>query len=239
MSKILARVDAAFVVVSFFGPVPIELDEYYPISQSVIPEALDAEVKDKINRMMERHAHQHGYPLAVIWDGEETLRFLEDIVGGGPKDFDLDLLRCRAVLDMQFGRGAGDILDGKKVEMIKSPRTGKIRNVILDGAHALSMRAGDGRFTLKLEGGKLLVKVLPPPSMRVKTEDEPAGFAAKGNNVFAKFVLECDPGIRPGDDVLIVNTKDELAAVGRALMTPEEMKSFKRGVAVRVKDSPD
>jgi archaeosine-15-forming tRNA-guanine transglycosylase len=39
--------------------------------------------------------------------------------------------------------------------------------------------------------------------------------------------------------VLIVNTKDELAAVGRALMTPDEMKSFKRGVAVRVKDSPD
>ena len=239
MSKVLAKVDAAFVVVSFFGPVPIELDEYYPIPQSVIPEALDAEVEEKINRMMERHAHQHGYPLAVIWDGEETLRFLEDIVGGGPKDFDLDLLRCRAVLDMQFGRGAGDILDGKKVEMIKSPRTGKIRNVIIDGAHALSMRAGDGRFTLKLEGGKLLVKVLPPPSMRVKTDDEPAGFAAKGNNVFAKFVLECDPGIRPGDDVLIVNTKDELAAVGRALMTPEEMKSFKRGVAVRVKDSSD
>jgi predicted RNA-binding protein len=27
--------------------------------------------------------------------------------------------------------------------------------------------------------------------------------------------------------------------VGRALMTPDEMKSFKRGVAVRVKDSPD
>jgi 7-cyano-7-deazaguanine tRNA-ribosyltransferase len=239
MSKILARVDAAFIVVSFFGPVPIELDEYYPIAQSVIPEVIDAEVKDKINRIMERHAHQHGYPLAVIWEGEETLSFLEDIVGGGPKDFDIDILRCRAVLDMQFGKGAGDILDGRKVEIIRSPRTGKIRNVIIDGTHALSMRAGDGRFTLKLEGGRLLANVLPSQSMRVKTEDEPAEFAAKGNNVFAKFVVQCDPGIRPGDDVLIVNTKDELVAVGRALMTPEEMKSFKRGVAVRVKDSPN
>jgi predicted RNA-binding protein (TIGR00451 family) len=75
--------------------------------------------------------------------------------------------------------------------------------------------------------------------MRVKVEDEPAEFAAKGNNVFAKFVVDCDLEIRPGDDVLVVNTKDELVAVGRALMNKEEMLAFKRGVAVRVKDSPD
>lgn len=239
ISQILKRVDAAFVVVSFFGPVPIELDEYYPIAQSVIPENLDPDVKDRMNKVMERHAHQHGYPLAVIWEGEETLRFLEEIVGGVPRGFDLDRLRCRAVLDMQFGRGAGDILDNRKVEMVKSPRTGKIRNVIIDGRHALSMRATDGRFTLKLEGGRLLADALPAPRMRVVTDDEPAEFAAKGNNVFAKFVLQCDPEIRPGDDVLVMNTKDELAAVGRALLSPAEMLAFKRGIAVRVKDSPD
>ncbi len=239
MSKVLARVDAAFIVVSFFGPVPIELDEYYPIAQSVIPEELDAEVKEKINRMMERHAHQHGYPLAVMWDGEETLKFLEEVAGGQVRRFDLDRMRCRAVLDMQFGKGAGDLLDGKKVEMVKSARTGKIRNVIIDGVHALSMRASDGRFTLKLEGGMMLAKVLAPPKMRVVIEDEPAEFAAKGNNVFAKFVLECDDAIRPGDDVLVVDSKGRLAAVGRALMNSVEMKAFKRGVAVRVKDSPD
>ncbi len=239
MSRILAKVDAAFIVISFFGPVPIELDEYYPIAQSVIPEELDADVRDKMNKVMERHAHQHGYPLAVIWEGEETLRFLEDIVGGGPKGFDLDRVKCRAVLDMQFGRGAGDILEGRKVEIVRSPRTGKIRNVIIDGRHALSMRASDGRFTLRLEGGRMLAEVLEAPRMRVVTEDEPAEFAAKGNNVFAKFVVRCDPDIRPGDDVLVTNTKDELAAVGRALMAPSEMLAFKRGIAVRVKDAPD
>jgi 7-cyano-7-deazaguanine tRNA-ribosyltransferase len=140
---------------------------------------------------------------------------------------------------MQFGRGAGDILDGKKVEIVKSERTGKIRNVIVDGEHALSMRAHDGRFSLKLEGGKMLMRALPSPKMRVKIDDEPAEFAAKGNNAFAKFVLECDPEIRPGDDVMVINTKGDLVAVGRALMNREEMLAFKRGVAVKVKDSPD
>ena len=239
MTEISKRIDADFVVSSFFGPVPIELDEYYPIAQSVVPKELDAEVKQRMLETMERHAHTHGYPLAVMWEGEETLRFLVDMVSGGPSRFDLDMLRCRAVLDMQFGKGAGDILDGRKVDIVKSERTGKIRNVLIDGVHALSMRASDGRFTLKLEGGKLLMKVLGPTAMRVKIDDEPAEFAAKGNNVFAKFVLECDPDIRPGDDVLVVNTKDELVAVGRSLMTRDEMLSFKRGVAVRVKDSPD
>ena len=239
MQQILSRVDAAFVVSSFFGPVPIELDEYYPIAQSVLPDDLDVHVKERMNRVMERHAHQHGYPLAVIWDGEETLRFLEEIVGGVPKEFDLDMMRCRAVLDMQFGKGAADILNAREVKIVKSPRTGKIRNVIIDGQHALSMRAEDGRFTLKLEGGRLLAAILTPPRMRVKIEDEPADFAAKGNNVFAKFVVDCDSEIRPGDDVLVVNTKEELVAVGRSLMARDEMHAFKRGVAVRVKDYSD
>ncbi len=239
MSKILARVDASFVVASFFGPVPIELDELYPIAQSVIPMDLELEVKEKMRRAMENHAHVHGYPLAVIWEGNETLKFLEEIVGGVPREFDLDLMRCRAVLDLQFGKGAADILKSRKVDIVKSPRTGKIRNVIIDGKHALSMRASDGRFTLKLEGGRLLEKVLPRPQMRVKLEDEPADFASKGNNAMAKFVLDCDPGIRPGDDVMLTDSKDELVAVGRALMTRDEMLAFKRGVAVRIRDSAD
>ncbi|OGS43121.1 MAG: tRNA-guanine(15) transglycosylase [Euryarchaeota archaeon RBG_13_57_23] len=233
------KVDASFMVASFFGPAPIELDEYYPIAQSVIPAAMDPEVRRKMNAVMERHAHQHGYPLAVMWEGEETLRFLKEMVSGSPKKRDQDVLRVCAVLDMQFGKGAGDVLNGKRIDLVKSERTGKIRNVIIDGMHAFSMRAGDGRFTLKLQGGRLLLEVLKPPKMRVEIDDEPAEFAAKGNNVFAKFVRECDPDIRPGDDVLVVNSRGELAAVGRALMNREEMLAFKRGVAVRVKDSSD
>ena len=239
ISQITEKVDASFIVSSFFGPVPIELDEYYPIAQSVIPNELDECVKGRMKRTMERHAHGHGYPLAVMWEGEETLKFLIDMVPSAPHGFDLDMLKCRAVLDMQFGKGAADLMDTGKVQLVKSERTGKIKNVLIDGKHVLSMRARDGRFTLKLEGGRLLMKLLPDPHMRVVIEDEPAEFAAKGNNVFAKFVKDCDPDIRPGDDVIVVNTKRELAAVGRALMNREEMLAFKRGIAVRVKDSPD
>lgn len=238
IAAISEKIDASFIVASFFGPVPIELDEMYPIAQSVIPSTLDADVLRRMRDVMERHAHGHGYPLAVMWDGDETLEFLQDVAPGKPP-LGIDLLRCRAVLDMQFGRGAADILDGRNVEFVKSRNTGKIRNVIIDGRHAFSMRAHDGRFTLKMEGAKLLLEVLPHPQMRVVVEDEPAEFAAKGANVFAKFVSECDPNIRPGDDVIVTNTKGEIAAVGRALMNREEMLAFNRGIAVRVKQAAE
>lgn len=238
IERVREKVDADFLVASFFGPVPIELDEFYPVAQSVVPDRLDDEVSEKVRRTMERHAHQHGYALAVMWEGDETLEFLEDFAPRS-RAVDMDLLRVRAVLDMQFGRGAADILDGRKVEFVKSRNTGKIRNIIIDGVHAFSMRAHDGRLTPKIEGARMLMKALPPPQMRVTVEDEPAEFSAKGNNVFAKFVVDCDPGIRPGDSVLVVNTKGELAAVGRALMVRDEMLAFKRGIAVRVKEAAE
>ncbi|MGB2581628.1 MAG: tRNA guanosine(15) transglycosylase TgtA [Thermoplasmata archaeon] len=238
ISAISKKVDASFLVASFFGPVPIELDHMFPIAQSVIPKNLDPEVMRRMRDVMERHAHVHGYPLAVMWDGEETLSFLEDIAPGSG-ELDSDVMVCRAVLDMQFGRGAGDILAGRKIEFVKSRNTGRIRNVMIDGAHALSMRAHDGMFTLKPDGARLLMKALPPPKMRVVVEDEPAEFSRKGMNVFAKFVVDCDEEIRPGDDAMVVDTKGELAAVGRALMNREEMLAFRRGIAVRVKSTPE
>lgn len=238
IADISAKVDADFIVASFFGPVPLELDELYPTAQSVIPEHLDHEVAEKVRRTMERHAHQHGYPLAVMWEGEETLAFLEEVAPAA-KSRDVDLLRVKAVLDMQFGRGAADLLEGKKVEFVKSKNTGKIRNIVVDGAHAFSMRAHDGRLTPKMEGARLLMGVLPRGAMMVTVEDEPTEFAAKGSNVFAKFVVDCDPAIRPGDSVLVVNTRGELAAVGRSLMVRREMLTFKRGIAVRVKEAAE
>ena len=236
IQSISNEVDASFLVASFFGPVPIELDEMYPIAQSVIPKNVDSEVLRRIRDVMERHAHGHGYPLAVMWEDEETLEFLRD-VAPGKSPADPDFLRCKAVLDMQFGNSAGDVLDGKEVEFVKSRKTGKIRNVIIAGRHAFSMRAHDGLFTLKMDGARMLMQVLPPPKMRVVIEDEPAEFAAKGANVFSKFVIDCDPDIRPGDYAMVVNTKGELAATGRALMNQEEMLAFDRGVAVRVRQT--
>lgn len=69
--------------------------------------------------------------------------------------------------------------------------------------------------------------------VKVTAEAEP--FIAKGKSVFAKHVVDVDNEIRPQEEVAVINEKNEVLAVGRAMLTGKEMKTFKRGVAVRVR----
>jgi len=58
---------------------------------------------------------------------------------------------------------------------------------------------------------------------------------AEGRNVFAKHVVEADPEIRSGDEVIVVDERDILVAVGKAVLSGEEMVAFSRGIAVKTR----
>ncbi len=220
--------NAQFWVDSYFGPAPMELDEMYPIAQSVIPEHPDAETIDAISAFSKSFFDSLG---------GDVKHYSDDMKTGKPAHHgDIAPERVRAVADMQFGKGASAFLFNGNLEFIKSKKTGKIRNVIVDGEHVLSMRASTGFFTLKPSGAERLHAAFPTPKLRVITQNEPAEFNREGKNVFAKFVLDADPEIVPGDEVLIVNESDELAAIGRALLTRDEMLAFKTGIAVKVRE---
>ena len=148
-----------------------------------------------------------------------------------------DVERVKALADFQFGKGAAKALFGDApVEIRKSRATGKIRTVFSNGEHVLSMRAEDGFFTLKIAGAKRLAAVFRPPALRVVVNRDSAEFNRQGKNVFARFIVECDAGVRPGDDVLVVDENDALVAVGKALMNGDEMRAFRSGIAVKVRE---
>ena len=235
MKKVESVCNAHFLVKSAFGPVPIELDEMYPIAQSLVPEELDLEVVEASEVFARQFIAGAGYEFGILWEGEGTLKELE--AWREPRErIDWNLQRVRAVADMQFRRGAGDVLLAGKVKLVRSRKTGRIRNVIVDGRHILSMRAHDGLFTLRTEGAKILHRSFPAPALRVVVETETAEFNRAGRNVFAKFVVSADPDLRPGDEVLIVDQQDGLVAVGQAFLNPEEMIAFRRGLAVHVRE---
>ncbi len=116
-----------------------------------------------------------------------------------------------------------------------SRKTGKMRTAHLD-EHVLSLRAGDGLFTLKPAGAKLLHAALPAPALRVVVAADSVPFNREGKSVFAQFVLAMDPALRPGDECLVVDEADQLIALGQVLMAPEEVGDFDRGMAVKVRD---
>lgn len=229
MKQVLERRTVNFVVRSTLGPVPFELDEMYPLAQSVFPLVVDMETRQRADEVADDFLKT---VTVVTWGTEELFK------AGKPKRaIDFDFRRIAAVSDMQFGRGASEALLDGKVSVVKSKRTGKIRNISCDGSHVLSMRAEDGLFTLKLDGGRRLHKRLRFPLLRVVVETDAVPFVKEGKSVFAKFVSDCDPDLRPFDECIIVDEADEFLAVGRTLLTRDEMLSFHQGMAVKTRES--
>ena len=230
--RLWRRANAVCLVKSVWGPVPVELDEMYPIAQSVVPRDLDAETREAIEVFFQQFVRGSGIREGFLWEGAATL----DRLPGPPRTEEEDVARVRAALGMQFGLDAAEALLAGKVTVETSPRTHKIRVVRVDGEHVASMRAHDGLFTLRAAGAKRLHAGLPKPRWRVTVHADSAEFNRKGANVFAKFVIDADPELRPLDECLVVDPEDTLVAVGQTLLNREEMLAFKAGIAVGVRE---
>ena len=77
--------------------------------------------------------------------------------------------------------------------------------------------------------------ILHPPRYRVRVTRGVEGYILKGGDVFAKHVVSVDPELRPEEEVLVVDSRDRLLAVGRSFFNAEEMLSFHVGVGVKVR----
>jgi len=218
------------IIDSALGPVPVELDEMYPYAQSVFPEIIDKESEEEITKIFESFTRGKN---VICWEDKNTVDELEK---SKREKNNFDIIRISAVSDTQFGKNASKALFKGEVKLVKSKKTGKIRNIYCDNKHILSMRASDGLFTLKIEGGRLLHKYFKPPKMRVVVEKDAVEFVKEGKSVFAKFVKDCDADFRPLDECLIVDEKDNLLAVGRCLLNRVEMLSFNYGMAVKTRE---
>ncbi|MEM2385643.1 MAG: PUA domain-containing protein [Candidatus Bathyarchaeia archaeon] len=145
------------------------------------------------------------------------------------------LRRIRSVADYQFGKGVGEKLFPENVEIVYSKRTGRIRYVYLDGKRLVTLRPMDGLFSLSIEGAKRIVENSIPAKCFVVVKNGVSKFVAEGGDVFAAHIVKADSEIRPKDEVIVVNEKGEVLAVGRAILSGEEMTAFRTGVAVKVR----
>ncbi len=214
------------IVMSPFGPVPAELDEIYPLAQSLFPEITDAETVSESDNLTFDFIERMGFKEVIEYD---------EIPEGGTMEYDPDVLRAKAIANYQFGIDVADAMFRGKIDIVKSRKTGKIRNVISDGEHILSLRAGDGLYTLRPEGAVRILERIPSPRMRVIVNDDSVPFVSEGRNAFAQFVLDADDEIRPMEEVIVVDKDDKFLATGRALLIKSEMKSLKKGIAVKVR----
>lgn len=146
-----------------------------------------------------------------------------------------DLRKIRKIAEYQFGKGVGEIFFPDDVEIVYSRTTGRIRQVLLDNKLLATLRPKDGLLSLTLEGAQRLSLMLAPQKSRIVIQDGVEKFIQEGRNVFAKHVVSADPEIRPEEEAIIMNQRNRILAVGRAILAGEEMLTFRKGVAVKVR----
>ncbi|MFO8133456.1 MAG: tRNA guanosine(15) transglycosylase TgtA [Thermoplasmatota archaeon] len=218
----LQQMAANVLVDTSLGLLPLELEDMYPVAQSVFPVRLDAG-----SRMLLQDFNEH--MLDRVPRTVEHSEVACDADG-------FNVRKIRAVADMQFGCGAADALFDGSLELVTSKRTGKVRNVFCDGEHVVSLRARDGLFTLKIAGAARLHEAFDDRRLCIVMDDEAVPYVRDGKSVFARFVADADPELRPGDEAVVVDENDMLIGVGQCRMNRDEMLSFPRGMAAKTRE---
>ena len=83
------------------------------------------------------------------------------------------------------------------------------------------------------------MKALPSPKMRSIVMDDAVPFVSNGRNVFCQFVIDMDEELRPMEEVIVVDKDDNFLATGRAWLIKNEVRSLRKGIAVRVRSGND
>lgn len=143
-----------------------------------------------------------------------------------------EIVRLRAIADYQFGPGAGECLIPDDAILGISPNTLRIREVYeAQGRLIATLRAHDYMYSLNILGASKLLTCFEKPLLRVIVDRE----KLLTKSIPAVAVIELDERLRAGDEVIVVDTEDNLIGVGRLRLSPLEIKARVYGEAVRLR----
>ncbi len=145
------------------------------------------------------------------------------------------LAKVRSIADYQFGKGVGILLFPNNVEIQYSPRTGRIRFINLNSERLATLRPTDGVLSLSIKAAVFMAQNTPFAKCFVTVKNDVSKFIAEGGDVFAVHVVKVDTEVGAKDEVIALDEDGQVLAVGRTILSSEEMKAFKTGVAVKVR----
>ena len=144
------------------------------------------------------------------------------------------VLKLKHSLDALFGSGVSKQLP-KNIEMVFSRKTGRIRTVSHQGKLLCTLRI-DGGLAISPYFAQILLKSKTFRENCVEVNEDAAPFVKSGRSVFCKHVVWCGKKVRISADTPVL-FKNQVIAVGKAILSSEMIIDFDRGVAVKVRDS--
>ena len=144
------------------------------------------------------------------------------------------LLKLQHSLDALFGNGVSKQLP-KNIELIFSRKTGRIRTVSHKGKLLCTLRI-DGGLAISPYFAQILLKSKAFRENCVEINEDAAPFVESGRSVFCKHVVWCGKKVRISADTPVL-FKNQVIAVGKAILSSEMISDFDRGVAIKIRDS--
>lgn len=144
------------------------------------------------------------------------------------------ILKLKYTLDALFGIGVSRHLP-KEIRITYSKRTGRIQHVFQNDKLLCTLRI-DGGLAITSYFAHILLKSKKFRENCLEVDEDSKPFVENGSSVFCKHVVWCGKNILIGADVPVLY-KDTVIAVGRAVLSSRMIKSLKRGVAVKVRDT--
>jgi uncharacterized protein with predicted RNA binding PUA domain len=143
-------------------------------------------------------------------------------------------VKLRHTIDALFGNGISKNLP-KDITMTFSKKTGRIREVYHNKKLLCTLRI-DGGLAISPYFAQILLKNKKFKQNCIEINDDSEPFVRDGKSVFCKHVTWAGKNILIGADVPVLH-KDQVIAVGKAIVNAQMMMNLKRGVAVKVRDS--
>lgn len=123
-------------------------------------------------------------------------------------------------------------------------REGRVKNVLdRDGIHLCSPRLMDGGLSLTAHGARWLdglraaATEAHPGLARVAVTEDAVPFVSDGRSVFCGFTGAVDAHLVPGLPCVVTGPDGGLLAHGTARHTARELATFRKGVAVKVREA--
>ena len=145
-----------------------------------------------------------------------------------------NFVKLQQSLDALFGSGSSKYLP-KDIDIILSRKTGRIRTVSHKGKLLCTLRI-NGSLAISIDFAQILLQSKTFRDNCIEINKEAAPFVMEGRSVFCKHVVWCGKNVRVTTDTPIL-FENQVIAVGKAILSSEMISDFKRGVAIKVRDS--
>ena len=143
-------------------------------------------------------------------------------------------VKLQQSLDALFGTGSSKYLP-KDIDIILSRKTGRIRTVSHKGKLLCTLRI-NGSLAISIDFAQTLLQSKTFRDNCIEINKDAAPFVMEGRSVFCKHVVWCGKNVRVSSDTPIL-FENKVIAVGKSILSSEMISDFKRGVAIKVRDS--